>query len=315
MERRVSRLAPSPTGALHLGNARTFLINWAVARNSLWELLLRVENLDGPRNKPWATQQAIDDLTWLGMDFDGPITTQAADLDPYRAAMQHLAEAGLTYPCALTRAQIEQASTAPHDNDHELRFPEHLRPVGPIADSPSAFVDEHTNYRLLVEDAVVPVTDTFAGTKQFNPFREIGDFVIWTKREQPAYQLAVVVDDHRQGVTDVVRGMDLLPSAARQQLLYGALGWPVPHWWHLPLVLGPDGRRLAKRHGDTRISYYRECGIAPQRVIGLLAWWSGVTASRVELSAEEFRQGFTIERLDARPITFSKDDEQWLCGS
>lgn len=311
----VSRLAPSPTGALHLGNVRTFLINWALARNLGWTLLMRIENLDGPRMRPGATAQLLDDLAWLGIDFDGPVKEQSHDLEPYRAAMRLLAREGHVFACSLTRRQIEEAATAPHANDHETRYPPQLRPAYPDPVPRHDFDDERTNYRFIVNDENLPVQDECVGDRTFNPSREVGDFVVWTKRGQPAYQLAVVVDDHRQGVTDVVRGMDLLPSVARQELLYRALGLHPPRWWHLPLVLGPDGRRLAKRHGDTRVSYYRELGVSPQRIIGLLGWWSGVCELRCELTAEEFRQGFALDRLSLRPITFTKDDDRWLCGS
>src|SRR5690606_3004292 len=121
-----------------------------------------------------------------------------------------------------------------------------------------------------------------------------------------------VVDDARQGVTDVVRGADLLPSAARQELLYRALDLTPPRWWHLPLVIGQDGRRLAKRHGDTRIDAYREQGVRPQRIIGLLAFWSGVLNDRAEMPAHEFRMAFKAANLPSSPITFTQDDHQWL---
>src|SRR5690606_23449738 len=132
-----------------------------------------------------------------------------------------------------------------------------------------------------------------------------GDFVIWTKRAQPAYQLAVVVDDHRQGVTDAIRGDDLLDSAARQLLRYRALGYaPAPAQMHLPLVVGDDGRRLAKRHGDTRVEHYRALGVPAERVVGLIARWSGVQEDRAPMSADEFVGAFNIERLPRAAAVF-----------
>ena len=128
----------------------------------------------------------------------------------------------------------------------------------------------------------------------------------------PAYQLAVVVDDARQGVTDVVRGDDLLASAARQSLIYRALRLSEPRWWHLPLVLGPDGRRLAKRHGDTHVETYRAAGVRPQRVIGLLAKWCNACDECVEMSAGDFLRAFRIDRLSKSPVTFTQEDHQWL---
>jgi glutamyl-tRNA synthetase len=307
-----SRLAPSPTGALHLGNARTFIINWALARQRHWKLLLRIEDLDSPRVKSAAIGETIDILSWLGIDYDGEALVQSQDLAAYRQSMEKLASANLCYPCELTRAQIEAVASAPQaDSAHEgeLRFPASLRPSNR---APFRIGVEQTNYRFAVPDGAIVIHDEFCGDSTHDVASQIGDFVIWTKRGVPAYQLAVVVDDARQGITDVVRGDDLLSSAARQTHLYHALGLIPPRWWHLPLVLGPDGRRLAKRHGDTRIDSYRAVGTSPERIIGLLAFWSGVSDSRREMSASDFRDAFDPARLSRDPIIFHEVDHQWL---
>ena len=156
------------------------------------------------------------------------------------------------------------------------------------------------------------IDDHLQGPSHHDVHELPGDFVVWTRRNAPAYQLAVVIDDARQGVTQVVRGDDLLPSAARQTLLYEALGLQAPEWWHVPLVLGEDGHRLAKRHGDTRISSYRALGIRPERIIGLLGHWCGLTSEPSELTIVEFLEGFDIDLLPADPITMKREDEQWL---
>ncbi len=311
MSERVSRLAPSPTGALHLGNARTFLINWALARNLGWRLVMRIEDLDGPRIKTGAAEQILNTLAWAGLDFDGSPLQQSHDLEPYRQAMQQLAQKGRTYACRLTRTEIEAAASAPHGPAHELRYPIELRP--PDAGR-GGFDCLDTNYRLIVPDEAIAVEDRFAASRRFRPFEEVGDFVIWTKRATPAYQLAVVVDDIRQGVTDVVRGDDLLPSAARQMLLYRALGHEPPRWWHVPMVVGRDGKRLAKRHGDTRLEAYRRAGVPPERIVGLLAYWCGVSDRPREMQAGEFRSAFCPTGLGSGPITFTETDHRWLLG-
>lgn len=309
----VTRLAPSPTGALHLGNARTFLINWALARRLGWSIVLRIEDLDGPRIKPGAIEGTIDLLQWLGMNWDvGPII-QSSDLAPYRRAMERLARAGLVYPCALTRKEIADAASAPHEGESggEVRFPPELRP----AERPNEFVDARTNWRFVTPERTVEFDDGFRGQTIARPFVSIGDFVLWTNREQPAYQLAVVVDDHRQGVTEIVRGDDLLDSAGRQMLLYEALGYtPTPRSTHLPLVVGADGRRLAKRHGDTRLTTYREQGVSAERVIGLLAEWSGLGARR-PMDAVEFSERFDLRTMGAEKVVFRSEDDAWLLGS
>lgn len=309
MSNRTTRLAPSPTGALHLGNARTFLITWAMARKLGWRLEMRVEDLDGSRVKPAAAQQALDLLAWLGIDYDGEPTYQSADLEPYRAAMKALAAGGMVYQCTLSRRQIEQASAAPHRDEHELRFPSELRSTDPRM---FVFDEQERNYRFVVGDESIRIEDEFAGPSVFRPLDEVGDFVVWTKRATPSYQLAVTVDDARQGITDVVRGNDLLSSAARQTLLYGALGLKPPRWWHLPLVVGPDGRRLAKRHGDTRLTTYQEAGVPASRIIGLLASWSGICNKPAEMTAEEFKDDLILDGLDCGPVVFRREDHQWL---
>ncbi|MBL8962570.1 MAG: tRNA glutamyl-Q(34) synthetase GluQRS [Phycisphaeraceae bacterium] len=305
-----TRLAPSPTGALHLGNARTFLINWSLARRQNWKIILRIEDLDGPRIKPGAVDLTVDLLRWLGLDWDEGPMVQSRDLDPYRQAMRRLAAQGLVYPCELTRAEIEGAAGAPQEGSGETVFPASMRPAVVASRS---FDDEHTNWRFVVDEGSVKFTDRFAGLRIIEPARSIGDFVVWTRRGIPAYQLAVVVDDHRQGVTQVVRGNDLLDSAARQILLYRALGLgPIPTYTHLPLVRGVDGRRLAKRHGDTRLDSYRRMGVPPGRILTLLARWCGVETMSGTIDATEFSRRFDLTTMSPGDVVFRVEDEQWL---
>lgn len=310
----MTRLAPSPTGALHLGNARTFLVNWALARRHGWRIVLRIEDLDTPRVKPGVTDLTVDLLRWLGLDWDvGPLI-QSAEPGPHLAAMRALASQGRVYPCDLTRAQIEAAASAPQEGSHDVPFPASLRPT----DRPREFRDDAPSWRLVVDPGAITFDDAFAGPRSFDVAARTGDIVVWTRRDptrpgQPAYQLAVVVDDHRQGVTDVVRGDDLLDSAARQLLLYRALGLrPQPRYWHLPLVRGHDGRRLAKRHGDTRLDAYRAAGVAPERVVGLVAAWSGFSGPRRAMSAAEFRDGLDLRTVPREAVTFGAEDDAWL---
>jgi glutamyl-tRNA synthetase len=309
---RTTRLAPSPTGALHLGNARTFLANWALARRHGWRILLRVEDLDGPRIKPGAAAATIDTLRWLGLDWDAGPFVQSEDLAPYRAAMNQLAEHARVYPSGFSRSEIEEAAaSAPQEGVHEVAFPASLRP----ALVPCRFDDEHTNWRFATPEGLVRFDDAFAGPQTQEPARTIGDFVVWTRRGVPAYQLAVVVDDARQGVTDVVRGDDLLDSAGRQILLYRALGLaPEPTYTHLPLVRGPDGRRLAKRHGDTRLETYRAAGVSRDRIVGLLASWSGITPREEprEMAPTEFMERLDLTRMSPDAVVFTAKDEAWL---
>lgn len=316
----VTRLAPSPTGALHLGNARTFLVNAALAHRLGWRTILRIEDLDTPRVKPETIEQTRDVLGWLGLAWESEEPLQSADLAPYRAAMRALVERGLVYPCGRTRTDIERAQSAPNEGDHETRFPAGLRPGGFEPGVPRPFDDEGINWRFAVEPGSVPIEDRFAGFSAHDVAAEVGDFLVWTKRGQPSYQLAVAVDDARQGVNRVVRGDDLLPSAARQRLLWDALraelAWgPFPEQWHLPLVRGADGRRLAKRHGDTRIEHYRSRGVPAERVVGLVAFWSGASRERTPMTPEAFFEAFDPGTMPRDDVVFTEADDRWLTST
>ncbi len=306
---RITRLAPSPTGALHLGNARTFLVNWLLARRNGWRIILRIEDLDGPRIKRGADALAIEDLRWLGIDWDeGPIY-QSARQAKYDEALQRLIDGGPTFFCVCSRKDIEQAASAPHAGDGAAIYPGtcrnalyDLKPGTPVA----------VRFRVPLE--VIAFDDVFAGRQTFDVARQLGDFVI-AKSDGAAYQLAVVVDDANMGVTDVVRGDDLLESTPRQILLYRALGIAdcIPTYCHLPLVVGPDGRRLAKRHGDTRLETYRDAGVPAGRVIALLASWCGIDGVGGDVRcAADLIERFDLARLPRTPIVFDPSGDAAL---
>lgn len=319
-EHYTTRLAPSPTGALHLGNARSFLVTWALARKLGWRIVLRIEDLDGPRIKPESAADIARTLAWLGMDWDGPTLMQSDDLAPYAAAMGHLAKQGFCYPSEVSRSELAAAASAPQAGSHEAIFPLSMRPAD--VGLPRVFDQPQINWRFATpttsSDAPsrVAFTDLVAGPQAIDTASTIGDFIIWTKRGTPAYQLAVVVDDHRQGITHIVRGDDLLNSAARQLLLYRALGLgPEPVYAHLPLVVGLDGARLAKRHGDSRVETYRAGGVAAERIIGLCAWWSGLQpgcALPQPISAAELVRLIDLAVMPKHPAVLTPELEQWL---
>ena len=313
MPARRTRLAPSPTGALHLGNARTFLVNWALARQRDWEIVLRIEDLDGPRIKEGATEQAISLLEWLGLDWDEGPFFQLHDQSAYQAALKQLAEFGAIYPCRCTRKQLEAASlSAPHGHEHDLRYPGNCRPSLEEPVDQTLLGEEGVAWRIRVPDPPTVFEDAFAGRQEFNIQQTVGDFLVATKAGLTSYQLAVVVDDSRQGVNQVVRGDDLLASTPRQMLLYDRLQLgPPPTYTHLPLVIGEDGRRLAKRHGDSRLTHYCEQGVSTERVIGLLAEWCGLGPRR-EMSTGEFLNQFELQKISPKPIVFTAADDAWL---
>jgi len=267
--------------------------------------------------KPDAENQAITDLMWLGLDWDERVPNQLSDMRPYEDALHHLRAAGLVYECRCTRKEIRLAQSAPHLEDHEMRYPGTCRPTEPKAPAGGDFSDDSaTACRVRAPDRPISFVDRVHGEQTFDVDAQVGDFVVANKAGVPAYQLAVVVDDARQGVTDVVRGDDLLTSAARQLWLYRLLGLsPEPTYWHLPLILGYDGHRLAKRHGDTRLAYYRDKGVAVERIIGLLACWSGLADAPREMDARTFLQRFDPDRLPTRQTTMTREIETWLTTS
>jgi len=324
---RTTRLAPTPSGSLHVGNARTFLLNWALARAEGWRIVLRLEDLDIGRVKDGALEASIADLRALGLDWDGEPEVQSRDLSPYRTALATLAERGELFRCDRSRSEIRNAASAPHSDDGETRYPPELRPAQPWPRTVDAW---EANHRLRVDPAAEPVHDELVGAlvgeRSFNPGLEAGDLVVWTKLGVPAYQLAVVVDDARHGVTDVVRGDDLLASAARQQLLARALGLPHARWWHLPLVYGDDGKRLAKRHGSHSLRELFASGVSAERITGWCAWSIGLIErcepiSREELTAltspSRLRDAIRARNLRAggATSTFTARDLAWLTGS
>ncbi len=310
----LTRLAPSPTGALHVGNARTFLATWLLARSRGWRVLLRIEDLDGPRVKAGAGQAAVDDLRWLGLDWDDGPDLQSNRAAAHAAAVARLLADGHAYPCVCTRREVDAAASAPHAEDGASVYPGTCRGrFATVADATTA-AGRPAAIRFRVPRGPVGWTDDLAGPQHYpDVAARLGDFVIAKADGTAAYQLAVVVDDAAAGVTHVVRGDDLLDSTPRQILLYRALGLAdaVPAYAHLPLIVGPDGRRLAKRHGDSRLASYRDRGASPGRVRQLLARWCGLTAD-ADATPADLIAGFDLRHLPPGPIAFTPADEAAL---
>jgi glutamyl-tRNA synthetase len=254
----IGRFAPSPTGALHLGTARTALLAWARARGAGGRFLLRIEDIDAPRVQAGAEAALLADLRWLGLDWDEEPVRQSERAALYAEALEALKRSGQAYPCTCSRKEVEAAASAPHGEDGAL-YPGTCRAGLSHPERVPAW-----RFRM---DAPEPFTDGACGPQG----GLADDFVLQRADGVFSYQLACAVDDAAQGVSEAVRAADLLGSASRQQALLKALGRPVPAWYHVPLLLGADGQRLSKRHGSISVAAFREAGWSPARLGGLLA--------------------------------------------
>ncbi len=298
-----TRLAPSPTGSLHLGNARTFLVNWLMARRAHGTVVLRVEDLDRPRVKEGRVAEMLEDLRWLGLDHDDGPYLQSERIEHYVTAFERLRAAGRIYPCVCTRKEIASAASAPHADDEGPRYPGTCRGRFASAAAAEAASGRPPAWRFRVDEGVVAFDDRVRGAVAIDPSRSGGDFVVRSFDGTFAYQLAVVVDDAAMGVTEVVRGDDLIPSTPRQILLFDALGARPPRYTHLPLVVGADGRRLAKRSGGNELATLRRAGTPAGDVLRRLAEWSGIAAPPRIAAAADLIEGFDFARVPREPIT------------
>jgi glutamyl-tRNA synthetase len=267
--------------------------------------LLRVEDMDSPRIKAGAADEALIDLRWLGLDWDGEPVVQSARLPLYESALEEMKQQGLVYPCTCTRSDIAAAASAPHEEPGEPTYPgtcSHRRAYDAAAlgreGKPFAW-----RFRVSESPAFI---DLFAGEQCVDLARVGGDFVVWKSAGTPAYQLAVVVDDAAMGVTEVIRGDDLIPSTPRQILLYRALRLAPPAFGHIPLVVGEDGRRLAKRHGDTRLATLRSVGVKPEVLVGMLAWSCGWIEKLEPITARELLPHFRLSSIPPQPFVLTE---------
>lgn len=337
----VGRLAPSPTGALHLGNVRTFMIAWLRARSQGGKVVFRMEDLDHPKDKPAAAGQAVEDLRWLGFDWDEE-HVQSRRTALYRAALEslrHPAAPGdadslsaspLAYPCVCSRKDVEAAQSAPHAGE-QLHYPGTCRGRFGTWEEACAFKAAHSGQSLpaspcwrfrVPERAVISFDDAFCGPVVQDVSRVLGDFPLAREASGAGYTLACTVDDLLMGVTEVVRGDDLLAATPAQILLAqtllprlgqafrsrGAAFGPLPSrtrppaYLHVPLVVGADGRRLAKRHGDTRIARFREGGMSAQEILGLLAASCGWAQPGERVSLPDLIPRFDLATIPRQPF-------------
>ena len=289
----VGRFAPTPSGRMHLGNVFAAMAAWLSIRSQDGELVLRMEDLDIQRTSPEKAAILREDLRWLGFDWDRETVPQSQRTKVYDEYFQQLKERGLLYPCYCTRAQLHDVN-APHLSDGTYVYPGTCRNLTAVPYRIPA-------WRLKVPQRQIRLTDRNMGEYCQELSTQCGDFVVRRSDGMYVYQLAVVVDDGEAGVTEVVRGVDLLPSAPRQMYLQELLGFETPQYGHVPLLIAPDGRRLSKRDQDMDLGYLRQ-HYTPQQLLGSLAFAAGLTDAPQAVSARELMGEFSWEKLKKEPI-------------
>ena len=294
------RFAPSPTGSLHVGNLRTALLAWLFARSVGARFLMRAEDLDRARVRPGAEESQLTDLRSLGLDWDGPVVRQSGRVGLYEEAMGRLDDDGLLYPCYCTRAEIRAAVSAPHGISTADRYPGTCRGLTARERANRRAAGRPPALRVRTEGVRLEFEDRLLGRQE----ETVDDFVVRRNDGTPAYQLAVIFDDAAQGVGEVVRGNDLVDSTPRQILLARLLGLPVPAYAHVPLVLGPDGKRLAKRHGPVTLAEHASLGESPLEVRGRMARTLGLAEPGESPTLDQL-----LDRFD--PAKLPKDSTVW----
>jgi glutamyl-tRNA synthetase len=299
------RFAPSPTGELHVGNLRTALVAWLAARSRGGGFIVRMEDLDRVTSSVEHEQRQLADLAAIGLDWDGEVVRQSERFDRYREAIAMLDRMGLVYPCYCTRRdirrEIEAAASAPHGALPADGYPGTCRDLTGAARAEREAAGRPPALRLRTEHQQIEIVDLVVGVHRGT----VDDVVLQRGDGVPAYNLAVVVDDAEQGVTQVARGDDLLSSTPRQVLLQQLLGLPTPEYLHVPLVLGTDGERLAKRHGAVTISQLADRGVAVADVVAWLATSLGIAAPAGRIDVLELLDRFDPATVPRRPVTFA----------
>ena len=293
----VGRFAPTPSGRMHLGNVFAALIAWLSVRSRDGEMVLRMEDLDTQRTSAEFAEILRDDLRWLGFTWDRETPAQSQRSAVYDKYFEILREKGLLYPCYCTRSQLHSVN-APHLSDGTYVYPGTCRN---LTEGEQAAFRRPPAWRVVVPDRVWTVEDRIQGTYRCNLATECGDMVVRRADGVYVYQLAVTVDDGEAGVTEVVRGMDLLSSAPRQMYLQELFGFPHPEYAHVPMLLAPDGRRLSKRDRDLDLGILRQ-RLTREALLGALAFAAGLIDQEVSVSLKELTKEFSWKKLSGDHI-------------
>ncbi len=309
MKRIRGRFAPSPTGEMHLGNAWTALLSWLYIKSQGGEMVLRVEDLDPDRSRCEYTALLLDDMKWLGLDWDegpacgGPYDPycQRGRSELYDRALQRLREGGHLYHCYCTRAELHTVTVAPHTGEREFVYSGICRTLSKEAQEIRSRT-RRPALRLAVPEQTIRFRDGLQGEMAQSLRTACGDFVVRRADGVHAYQLAVVVDDGLMNISHVIRGADLLASTPRQLLLYELLQLEPPAFFHVPLLYGNDGHRLSKRHGSFSLVSMRKRGLTPEEIIGYLAWKAGQIERWEPVRPQELLRQFRIAAIPSGPI-------------
>lgn len=302
----VGRFAPSPSGRMHMGNVYSALLSWLSAKSKGGEWLLRIEDIDTGRSRREYAEQLMDDLQWLGLEWDGVPVWQSERSDIYEQHLKLLIDKHLVYPCHCTRADI-MATQAPHESDGRIVYQGTCRPanIQEVAYSTKT----EAALRLLVPNREISFTDHHYGRQGVNLASHCGDFVLRRRDGAWAYQLAVVVDDALMGVTEVVRGKDLLLSAAQQIYMYEQFGYKAPQFCHLPLLCNKDGQRLSKRDRSLDMGELRKSHSA-EDIIGILAFYAGITDTPFPTTVKNLIPIFSWEKVPTENILVEMKNEE-----
>lgn len=312
----VGRFAPSPSGRMHLGNAFSSLMAWLGARSTGGRMVMRIEDLDPRAQSRERADQIMRDLTWLGLDWDEGPYYQSERIDRYEEALAQLDAQGLIYPCFCTRSQLHAAS-APHASDGTYVYQGTCRGLSRQEVASRAKVRPPA-IRLRVPEpseplGVIAFDDLVFGAHEEVLAQDCGDFLVRRSDGVFAYQLAVVVDDALMGVTEVVRGRDLLGSVARQQYLFALLGYQAPTYAHVPLLVAPDGRRLSKRERDLDLGALKDAGADPRQIVGTLAHAVGIADEGERVSPHELITRFSWDVVAQHRSDIVVDPASWMC--
>ncbi len=318
------RYAPSPTGQLHLGNARTALLAYWQAKARNGQFVMRVEDLDSQRSRPEFVQANLDELRWLGLSWDegpdvgGPYAPyrQSERFGLYQEALTTLQASGHLFECYLSRKDLREdlqnIASAPHGVG--FVYGESQRELNERVKEQKQREGKTPSSRFAIKPQTLTFYDEVLGNVTLNPAQDTGDFIVRRADGEWAYQLAVVVDDIAMDITHVLRGDDLLPSTGAQLLLYKALDAEPPTFAHVPLLLDTDGSRLAKRRGSLTLTSLKEAGVKPERVIGLLAFTAGLTEKPAEAHVNDFTEAFDLSLIRKKPFRLTDDLLAWLYG-